>query len=99
MILCLLVCQAAGCKSPEEDKTQSGQGIVSIPMILTVDPSSGKKNGEDLVNAFNQAYQGKYQVEAEYVMETEEEYRTNLKRQNVTGKLPAVITDVRLLPS
>ena len=32
-------------------------------------------------------------------METEEEYRKNLKRQNVTDELPAVITDLRLLPS
>lgn len=99
VLMGILITQAAGCTSPVEDKEQSIQGVIRIPVIFTVDPSSGKKNSEDLVNAFNQSYQGKYQVEAEYVMETEEEYRTNLKRQNVTGKLPAVITDVRLLPS
>lgn len=32
-------------------------------------------------------------------METEEDYRQNLKRQNVTDTLPAVVTDIRLLPS
>ena len=32
-------------------------------------------------------------------METEEEYRKNLKRFNVTDELPAVITDLRTLPS
>lgn len=32
-------------------------------------------------------------------METEEEYRQNLKRQNVTDTLPAVITDLRMLPA
>lgn len=31
--------------------------------------------------------------------ETEEAYRQNLKRQNVTDTLPAVITDLRMLPS
>ena len=32
-------------------------------------------------------------------METEDEYRQNLKRLNVTDKLPAIITDLRMLPS
>lgn len=32
-------------------------------------------------------------------METEEEYRKNLKRMNVTDELPAIITDLRMLPS
>lgn len=99
VLLGVLTSQMMGCTRSVADREQSKQSVISIPMILTVDPSSGKRNGEDLVNAFNQAYQGKYQVDAEYVMETEEEYRTNLKRQNVTGKLPAVITDIRLLPS
>lgn len=91
--------QTLGCSTSVEERTEESQSMISIPMILTVDPSSGKKNQEELVNAFNQTYQGTYRVEAEYVMETEEEYRTNLKRLNVTGKLPAVITDIRLLPS
>ena len=29
-------------------------------------------------------------------METEEEYRKNLKRMNVTDELPAIITDLRI---
>lgn len=38
------------------------------------------------------------QVELDHGM-TEEEYRKNLKRLNVTDELPAVIYDVRTLPS
>ena len=68
-------------------------------MILTVDPTTGKKNEQDLVEAFNQAYQGTYRLEVDWVMETEEEYRKNLKRLNVTDELPAIITDLRMLPS
>ena len=89
----------SGCTKQVKDREQGSQGVITIPVTFTVDPSSGKKNNEELVNAFNQAYQGKYQVEVEWIMETEEEYRMNLKRQNVTGELPAVITDVRILPS
>ena len=38
-------------------------------------------------------------MQVEWIMETEEEYRKNLKRLNVTDELPAVIYDVRTLPS
>lgn len=71
---------------------QSRRGFV-------VDSSSGIRNEEDVINAFNQKYDGTWQADVEWVMETEEEYRQNLKRQNVTDTLPAVITDVRMLPS
>ena len=52
-------------------------------MILTVNPTTGKKNEEELVNAFNEAYKGIYHMDVEWIMETEEEYRKNLKRLNV----------------
>ena len=47
------------------------------------------------MEAFNEKYDGKWQADVEWIMETEEEYRQNLKRQNVTDTLPAVITDLR----
>lgn len=72
---------------------------VVIPVIFTVNPITGKKNNLELTEAFNARYQGQYRVEVEWVMETEEEYRRNLKRLNVTDELPAVITDLRMLPS
>ena len=81
----------------QEDLSQQEETI--IPIILTVDPSTGRKNELDLVEAFNREYDGIYRLEVEWVMETAEEYRQNLKKLNVTDKLPAVITDIRLLPS
>lgn len=88
-----------GCAKNEKEKPQKQGEEIHIPMILTVDPSSGKRNEEDVVQSFNREYEGTYRVDAEWVMETEEEYRKNLKRFNVTDELPAVITDLRTLPS
>lgn len=89
---------STGC-ARETEETSAEKQEVTIPMILTVDSSTGIKNEEKLVEAFNEAYEGVWQVEVDWVMETEEEYRQNLKRQNVTDTLPAVITDLRMLPS
>ena len=99
LVLTVFLGSVAGCSVQEKKQTESPSEEIKIPMILTVDPTSGKKNEQDLVEVFNQAYQGTYQIDVEWIMETEEEYRKNLKRQNVTDELPAVITDLRLLPS
>ena len=92
-VLILMGCQSQNTVIPEESKE------VKIPMILPVNPSTGKRSDEELVNAFNREYEGIYHVEVEWVMETDEEYRNNLKRLNVTDNLPAVITDSRTLPA
>ena len=81
------------------DKPEYRKKEIDIPIILTVDPTSGKKTEQDVVDAFNEEYAGTYHMQVEWIMETEEEYRKNLKRLNVTDELPAVIYDVRTLPS
>lgn len=96
MILCMCLCSCGD--NSQKGKKEEKEGV-KIPMILTVDPSSGKKNEEEVVERFNEAYDGKYYVDVEWIVETEDEYRQNLKRMNVTDKLPAVITDLRMLPS
>ena len=100
----LLLCTAftaleTGCAAAEHGNQKSTEEVIQIPMILTVDPSTGKNNEQDVVDAFNLQYTGKYHVDVEWIMETEEEYRQNLKRLNVTDNLPAIITDLRMLPS
>lgn len=98
--LIFLVVLAAGCVVGDGEKSvETEPEEIKIPVIFTVNPTTGKKNNQELAEAFNREYQGKYQVEVEWVMETEEEYRQNLKRLNVTDELPAVITDLRMLPS
>lgn len=95
----LLLMGLAGCAGNEKKKSSGEKEGIAIPMILTVDPSAGTKNEEEVVKAFNLEYKGTYRVAVDWIMETEEEYRKNLKRLNVTGGLPAVITDLRMLPS
>lgn len=85
--------------SETAEQTSGGEEEVSIPMVLIVDSSTGIKNEEELITEFNRIYDGKWQADVQWIMETEEEYRQNLKRQNVTDTLPAVITDLRMLPA
>lgn len=87
-----------GCQSRNTVVTVEDEEI-KIPMILTVNPYTGNRNNEKIVNAFNREYEGIYEVEVEWVMETKEEYRNNLKRLNATDELPAIITDLRTLPA
>ena len=94
----LLAVTAAGC-SEKNVQTPDGEEEVSIPVVLIVDSSTGIRNEETLIQEFNRIYDGKWQADVEWIMETEEEYRQNLKRQNVTDTLPAVITDLRMLPA
>ena len=98
VICCLMAGMTAGCRKQEEQQVEK-QEIVKIPMVLTVNPSTGKKNEEAVIKAFNEEYKDRLQVDVEWIMETEEDYRQNLKRRNVTDTLPAVVTDIRLLPS
>lgn len=94
----LLAMLVSGCSEIAE-QTSGGEEEVTIPMILIVDSSTGIKNEEELITEFNRIYDGKWQADVQWIMETEEEYRQNLKRQNVTDTLPAVITDLRMLPA
>lgn len=99
MMASLLTGVLAGCAAEQESQEETKKEAVQIPMILTVDPSSGNKNEEKVVTSFNIEYKNVYHLDVDWILETEEEYRTNLKRLNVTDELPAVITDLRMLPS
>lgn len=100
MSLCLLAAAGlSGCGGGTDNGQDDGAEVVKIPMTFIVDSSSGKKNEEKVVEEFNREYAGQYEADVEWIMETENEYRQNLKRQNVTDELPAVITDLRMLPS
>lgn len=99
VMVIVMLTALTGCAGKENTQTRKKNKVVEIPMILTVDSSTGNKNEEEVVERFNRAYKGKYHVNVDWVMETEEEYRKNLKRMNVTDELPAIITDLRMLPS
>lgn len=93
-----LVLALSGC-SNKTPQTEDGETEVSIPIILIVDSSTGIRNEEAVIQEFNRRYEGIWRADVDWIMETEEEYRQNLKRQNVTDTLPAVITDLRMLPA
>ena len=78
VMVIVMLAALTGCVGKEDTQTRKKNKVVEIPMILTVDSSTGNKNEEEVV---------------------EEEYRKNLKRMNVTDELPAIITDLRMLPS
>lgn len=100
LLLMILAVIVMGCGQRQKAGESARQpDEVVIPVVFTVDPTTGNKNNKELADAFNETYQGIYRLEVEWVLETEEEYRKNLKRQNVTDELPAVITDLRMLPS
>ena len=79
----LLSMTLSGC-SQNTAQIEAQTQEVSIPVILIVDSSTGIKNEEALIERFNEMYDGKWQADVQWIMETEEEYRQNLKRQNVT---------------
>ena len=78
----LLAVTAAGC-SEKNVQAPGGEEEVSIPVVLIVDSSTGIRNEENVIQEFNRIYDGKWQADVEWIMETEEEYRRNLKRQKV----------------
>lgn len=101
-VLCVILCccLTGGCGQKEPYMvSQAKDGPVKIPMIFLIDAATGKRENEDLVNAFNKAYAGIYEAEVEWMAITSGEYRSNLKRWNVADELPAVITDACFSPA
>ncbi len=83
----------------ENGRNNANTDVVTIPVIFRVDPKTGEKRNEKIVEQFNEAYKGQYYVDVEWRSETEEEYRVKLKQLNAEDKLPAIIFDVKILPS
>lgn len=83
-----------GCK--KEMSAVTAPEEVVIPAIFLVDPETGTAENQEFVERFNEAYDGVYRVEVEWITETVEGYRERLKELNALDKLPAVITDVAL---
>lgn len=52
---------AAGCAGRQAEEKAGGEEV-SIPVILIVDSSTGNKNEEDVIQAFNELYDGKWQA-------------------------------------
>lgn len=92
-------CLLTGCRSSVQKSSAFSKKPVKISIILTVDPSTGSKNEQKVVEEFNEKYKGIYELDVDWIVETEDDYRQNLKRLNATDELPDIITDLRMLPS
>lgn len=89
-----------GCLHPQpEDPNDIGSETVTvIPVMLRMDGETGNQPDKELVDAFNEAYAGKYRVEVDWYVGEEAGYRERIKLLNATDQLPAVFTDVGVLP-
>lgn len=90
----LLVSAIAGCSVQEVQETAKTKSEVVIPVIFREDPQSGERSNMNLVEAFNEAYQGQYRIDVEWIVESETNYRQQIKELNALDQLPAIITDV-----
>ncbi len=92
IVLLLAVLSGCGQKNKEEiiDDTEE----VVIPILFREDPETGERSNANLVEAFNEEYEGKYCVEAEWMVGDETSYRRKIKELNALDQLPAIITDV-----
>ncbi len=100
LLALFLLLLPAGCGHREKQIPNAPKDTpVKIPIIFLIDAATGKRENEDLVNAFNKAYEGVYEADVEWMAITSGEYRSNLKRWNAADELPAVITDVCFSPA
>lgn len=89
----LLCCTFFTACKQQEVQTQEEE-VVQIPVCFLVDPQTGRSENEDLVNAFNEAYEGTYELNVEWITESAEGYRARMKTLNGVDQLPAIITDI-----
>lgn len=80
-----------GCSKKEQTALQEE---IKVPIMFLVNPDTGENENEKLVEAFNAKYDGTYEIQVEWIIDTAEGYRSRIKTLNVVDKLPAVITDV-----
>lgn len=70
--IALVLTVLTGCgKNTGQTSRSTEKKEIDIPIILTVDPTSGKKTEQDVVDAFNEEYAGTYHMQVEWIMETE----------------------------
>ena len=80
--IALVLTVLTGCgKNTGQTSRSTEKKEIDIPIILTVDPTSGKKTEQDVVDAFNEEYAGTYHMQVEWIMAADR--RRRLGRQRV----------------
>lgn len=93
ILVCIMAIGLLGCGMSEGTITDADSEVV-IPVMFRIDPSMDQGQYREMVEGFNQLYEGQYRVEVEWVTATEQGYREKIKLLNALDELPAVITDV-----
>lgn len=83
-----------GCAKEARQAAADDKEEVVIPVVFREDPETGERSNMDLVEQFNELYEGQYRVEVEWMVDTEANYRRRMKTLNALDQLPALITDV-----
>lgn len=90
----------SGCgenRTEEETEPTAGTEVV-IPALFRMDGETGIQPHKELIELFNQTYAGQYRMDVEWYVGDEASYRERIKLLNATDQLPAVFTDVGVLP-
>lgn len=91
MLICVMVL-LSGC-SKADTQVDTSLKEIEIPITFLVNPDTGENENQELVDAFNEEYEGVYRLSVEWITDTAEGYRSRIKTLNGLDKLPAVITD------
>ena len=98
LIAIAMLLSGCGESRPEEEtKPTSGTEIV-IPALFRMDGETGNQPHKELIELFNQTYAGQYRIDVEWYVGDEASYRERIRLLNATDQLPAVFTDVGVLP-
>lgn len=90
--LCSAITLFNGCERAETAIWEEEE--IVIPVMFRIDPGTDQGQYREMVEGFNEAYEGTYRIEVEWVTATEQGYREKIKVLNAQDDLPAVITDV-----
>lgn len=83
----------SGCGHEKEAEKTGQADATGIPVTFLINPATNLSENKDLVEAFNEEYEGEYYVDAEWLTESTSGYREKLKQWNILDEMPAVITD------
>lgn len=82
-----------GCGKEKNIPDETVDKAVNIPVVFLIDPATNLSNNQELVEEFNELYQGQYHIDVEWLTENAAGYRERLKKWNVLDEMPAIITD------
>lgn len=84
----------SGCSEETQHVVQEAETeVVTVPVTFRVDPVTNVSENEQFIEDYNREFEGKYQMEVEWLSENAAGYRTKLKQWNVLDEMPALIAD------